>query len=531
MKKTMIKKGLCIGLASILSAGVLPVSVFADSENQVSYPLDTDVTLTVAFIPNQNAAQAFENLEDTPFYIALQEKTGVDLEFVPVADEQALELMMMSDDMPDMIWASDNVLPGGAQICIEDGIIISLNDYLDEYMPDYKALLESDNDYKSISTTASGDVYATVHAGESFAQLQIGGIIARQDWLDDLGLEEPRTAEDFYEVLVAFKEQKGAEVPLTLTWGYMKEYFMKSGIPDAFGLITTDYYQVDGEVHYGYYESEYKDMLEFLNELYKEGLLDPEFATNDDETVKSNFLTGRSGVSSFLTGRVDAYRDAQEDENFCLRGITPLVQNEGDIPRSGISSGKDKSGRYFITSSCEHPEIAAMVLNYGYTEEGSLLYNFGTEGESWEYDEEGNPTFTELVTNNADGWSFAVACASYAHANHPGPFIQQERYYQQAMSVDEDRIKTWEEFKETDWDNYYVSSGVSVPVENTDEYAKLSSEISTYIDEMTIAYITGAKSLDTFESEYLATLKSLKIERMIEIYQTAYDEYMSVLEG
>jgi len=492
----------------------------------LTYPIDTDVTLTIAVLPDAKVTNTYENYGDAPFYKELQERTGIKLEFQHAADVKALQLMLMSGDMPDMVWGRTEMLPGGAQVCVEDGIILPLNDYMDEYMPDYKALLENNEEYRKMASTADGDVWGGVHVGEGYAQLQTGGLMVRQDWLDDLGMEAPRTADQFYEMLKAFKEQKGAEVPFSPTLADMQDFLLKSSFADAFGLPSSEYYHLDGKVHYGYAEPEMKDLLAYMNKLYNEGLLDPEFATLDDATEKSNILTGRSGALYLLTGSTDVYRKAQEDPNYWLCGLSPLVQNEGDVSRAGLGTGLSKTGAFVITTSCENPEIAAMLMNYGYSEEGELFYNFGTEGETWNYNEAGEPTFTDLIMKNPDGMSFADAVGTMAHGNYGGPFVQRQRYYEQAISVDEHRTAAWERFSVTNWADHVISSGVAVPSELLDEYSRINAEVTTFIDEMVVSYITGAKSLDSFDSEYMANLKSMKIDRMIEIYQIAYDQYV-----
>lgn len=492
----------------------------------LTYPIDTDVTLTIAVVPSSHITTIYERYDDVPFYKELQERTGIKIEFQHVADMKALELMLMGGDMPDMIWGQRTMFPGGPQICIEDGSILPLNDYMDQYMPDYKALLENNEEYRKMATTASGDIWGGIHAGESYAQLQTGGLMVRQDWLNDLGMEPPRTADQFYDMLVAFREEKGAEVPFSTTMENIKENIIKYAITDAFGLINSEWYRVGDQVHYGYAEPEMKEVLGFMHKLYADGLLDPEFATLDEATEKSNILTGRSGALYLLTGSTNSYRKAQEDPNYWLCGLSPLVQQEGDVSRSGIGDGLQKAGASVITSSCKHPEIAAALLNYGYSEEGSLFYNFGTEGETWNYNDQGEPTFTDLIMNNPDGLAYANATATLTHGNYYGPMIQKNRYYQQALTVDEHRVKAWERFAVTDWENHAISGGVAVPTDLLDEYTRINAEVTTFIDEMIVAYITGAKSLDNYESEYLETLKAMKIDRMIEIYQIAYDEYI-----
>ena len=129
-----------------------------EEEAGVTYPVDTDVTLTLAIQPHSGIAAHFESLQETPFWQTLCENTGVTVEVMEM-DTNALELMLSSGDLPDMVWCNTSYLPGGANASIEDGIIISLTDYLDDYMPDLKALLETDEEVRKGVTTTGGDIY------------------------------------------------------------------------------------------------------------------------------------------------------------------------------------------------------------------------------------------------------------------------------------------------------------------------------------------------------------------------------------
>jgi len=542
MKNNLLKKLISCALVSVITVGLLAgcgnsdskkesskassqsseASASQDTAKEVTYPIDTDVTLTWAMVPDPKVTANYTDILEAPFFKGLMERTGVKLEIVYAADAKALELMMMGDDLPDIVQGVDSIFPGGKQVAVEDGIILPLDDYLADYMPDFKAVLEGDTEYKQYGSLADGRIYGTFHGKETFEQLQTGGIIYRKDWLDDLGMEPPRTPDQFYDMLKAFKEKKGAEVPLSTTYANLKNMVINHSITDGFGLVTTGWYHMDGTVHYGYYDPETKDVLQFMNKLYKDGLLDPEFATLDAATEKSNILTGRSGALRLLSGSVDSYRKSQEDPNYHLTGLESLVQKEGDTARGGMGSGKGQSDYTCITTACKNPEIAAMFLNYGFTEEGQLYYNFGTEGSSYTF-VDGQPTFTDLIMKNPDGWTYGNACSAYAHGNYPGPFVQFERYCQQALSTDPHRVQCFEQFKKTGWKNYVIPGTVTIPLEYQDEYNKLAAEVDTFIDEMVVGYITGAKSFDKYETEFTGTLKSLKMDRLIEIKQIAYD--------
>ena len=49
------------------------------------------------------------------------------------------------------------------------------------------------------------------------------------------------------------------------------------------------------------------------------------------------------------------------------------------------------------------------------------------------------------------------------------------------------------------------------------------TDFNTYVEEMMISYITGAKDLATFDSEYLNALKAMQVDKLIEVYQARYD--------
>ena len=91
-------------------------------------------------------------------------------------------------------------------------------------------------------------------------------------------------------------------------------------------------------------------------------------------------------------------------ENFWLEGVPNPVLNEGDTPQTGSTMCGYIKEAMAITSNCKNPELAARWLDYFYTKEGMLLNAYGIEGETYELLPDGTPQYTELVTNNPDGY-------------------------------------------------------------------------------------------------------------------------------
>lgn len=486
------------------------------------YPLKEKVHLTLAMVQEAQVTANATDLAATPFGQAWQEATGVELEIMQLADDNALNLLYASGELPDMIWYQGYV--GGAEKAIKDKIIEPLNDYM-EYAPDLAAVMDSNDVWRKSNMTANGDIIGFPFIrGDAYLQTS-AGLMLRKDWLDDLNLEVPQTADELYEVLKAFKEEKGAEVPFSAGSFWLTSIGIAQGIlTSPFGLVKGDFYQVDGTVHYGYAEEEYKGVLEYLNKLYEEGLLDPNFQTVDDNTVRANMMNGQAGVTLGNTGGYmgTMLETMADDPDFDLAGFGPLVANSGDTAMSTHYDAALPGTYVIITPACQDKEAAVKFLNYGYTEAGNMLFNFGIEGESYTI-EDGKPVYTDLIMNNPEGLTKQLALAQYTRAWQNGPFVQDKEYVEQYSNLPQQQgaLASWTSSDAAK----YAMPPVTVSDADATEYSKLSGDITTYISEMTIRYITGLESLDTFESGYLETLKSMGVDRLIEMQQAALDDF------
>lgn len=486
------------------------------------YPLKEKVHLTLAMVEEPQVTANATDLAATPFGQAWQEATGVELEIMQLADDNALNLLYASGELPDMIWYGGYI--GGAEKAIKDKIIEPLNDYM-EFAPDLADIMNSNDIYRKSNMTIDGDIIGFPFIRDDDYLRTTAGLIIRKDWLDDLNLEIPQTADELYEVLKAFKEEKGAEIPFSASTFWLRNIAIAYGcITSPFGLVRGDFYQVDGKVHYGYAEEEYKEVLGFLNKLYTEGLLDPNFQTVDDNTVMANVMNGQTGVTIGDAGGTMGIMlgTMKDDPDFDLAGFGPIVANNGDIPMSTHYDAAIPGVYVVITPNCQNKEAAVKFLNYGYTEEGHMLFNFGIENVSYTM-ENGEPVYTDLIMNNPEGLTKTLALARYTRAWANGSFVQDVGYLLQYIDQPQQQAAM------TSWTTSDVAKydmpPVSVSENDAAEYSRLSGDINTYISEMTTRYIAGLEPLDTFESEYLATLKSMGVDRLIELKQTALDNF------
>lgn len=479
--------------------------------------------LTIAKVGDISPSQAgYTSYSETPGFKAWQEQTGITAEIVEPADSAAILLMLSSDSVPDIVCMNKNIYPGGTMKMVEDGLAINLSEHMDDWCPDYKALLESSDQYKIAATEVDGNVYTFEGYGfelnSPYRSWQ--GMVARQEYLDQLNMEVPTTVDEFYDFLKAMKDQLGVETPLIGETWCMNNAFSKGYLTSPFDLPTTDRYHDGDTVKWGAYQPEYKDFLEFMNKLYTEKLMDNNYAATDGPTIQATFVQGNAGVIVASASKLSILKNAADNaDDFNLVAIPNIVKEKGDRPMYGLSDPYFSTNyTTYVTGDCKNPEAAVKFLNYLHTEAGSMLYNFGIGGESYEM-VDGKPVLTDLITKNSE-YSLDQMLRVYGLTNWPG--IQKIEMSEQRFPLESQR-HAYEVWSDTDVDKYQIVNASILPDLN-DEYAALYADVSTFMSENTAKFIAGTQPLSEFDS-YMDTLKSMGMDRLMEIIQQSYDAY------
>ncbi len=485
--------------------------------------VDEPVTLTYFNADDTNAAIITNDWNDNEFYQEMERRTGVHLEFETVssADYQTnFNLMIASGKLADLIYVGASYYAEGVDAAIDDGYFLDLTDKVEEYMPNYNAIRTSDIQYELLSTTDSGRLGAVYELRQS-KQGPWLGLWIRQDWLDDLGLDTPVTFDDYHEVLTAFKEEKGATAPLILNWsGSDGEFGTMSG-----GLNVLNSWQLDetGKVNFGPYMDAWKEYVTIMHQWFEEGLIDPDFMATDERTADmAKVVTGASGLFAALYTMPSVYEASSDDPDMNLVPVNPPVKNEGDEIHIRLRDSYT-SGNTAISADCENWEVALRWLDYLYTEEGALLANYGVEGDTFEFDENGDPVFTDKILNNENGWTMTQTVASYLCPS--AAIANWSDWTRELAGVPEKDQACYDVWAEAD-DTWRLPSSVSLTQEESTERAALYADISTTVKEQTAQFISGALDIESNWDAYIASLESSGIERAIEITQAAYDRYL-----
>ena len=489
------------------------------SGNEI-YPVKCEDTLSYWLDLDSSLSGSVENFSETNLAKELEKETGVKIEYIhPQAGQSAeqFNILLASDELPDLVTYDWMNVGGGPEASINEEYIYRLNDAIDKWAPNLKAYLKEHPEVDKKLKTDDGSYYAFPFIRGEEWMTYPQGLILRKDWLDKIGMSEPKTLDEFEQVLKGFKEKCGASTPLVLTLAQIQQLI--------FPYNTSPEFYLDGDtVKYGAVTDEYKQALEKIKAWYDEGLIDPNIVSADTKYIQSRILNSDAGayfgyVVSGMGAMLNA-KPADQPEFDLVACAQPTVN--GGVPEFSYKEDPVLTSSFVaITKNCKNLELACRFLDYGFSEKGHMLYNFGIEGESYNM-VDGKPVFTDIITKNSDGKTFAEAAAMYSMGMYSGIFVHDPEYVRQSLTYPQQE-KAYEVWSESNMSKHLMPP-VTLSNEEQAEFADIMNNVTTYAAEARVNFITGKQSLSEWDS-YMNKLNEYQVNKAIEIKQAAYDRY------
>jgi putative aldouronate transport system substrate-binding protein len=496
----------------------------------VTYPVDSDESLTLmATFPDALFASYPNGMADCQIYQAAEEATGIKIEYQPLstsASSEQFNVIMASGSYPDLIGWGLNYATGD-DAAVEEDIYLDLTEYIAQYAPNYYNLLSTDDELLETAVTDGGYIVG-FHAVRTEESLGKAGLVIRTDLLSKLGLDKPYTIDDFENVLAAFKSE-GLEQPLMmLAPGAIQDNWLAAAFDvaafcNSFPQSVAPTYVEDGVIKFGPLEEGFKEYIELVHDWYEKGYIYSDFITansNWNGPDYSNAITnGEAGIFYADWGNIGGYIDGSEVEGFDLEATYDMHATEDSVNHFAQFTKKSVGNGFHITSDCADIELACQWGDWWYSEEGSLLANYGVEGVSYEY-VDGVPQFTETVTEAPEGMRDALLI--YASNDTICCVIDDNAVASGYSEVDKAAPEIWATGMD---DAYVIPSTVTLSAdENTDANA-IYTDIQTLCLESIAKFINGDKSLDEYDA-FVENIKSMNIQGYLDIYQAAYDRAM-----
>lgn len=207
--------------------------------------------------------------------------------------------------------------------------------------------------------------------------------IVRYDWLEKLDLNEPQTLDDYYDVLHAFTyddpDGNGKDDTYGLVIGYT--LYDTVGFFGAYGLMRGFQKDENGELYSPYATEDAIPVYEFMAKLYEDGILEPNFITNQSSNFRELFMTDKAGMNFYWAAWVGLYNQQVKAEDpdspFKARGLVPPEGPGGRLLKAG------DDGFMVIPQLSEYKDQAFDVIEFWHTYEGNVLSTLGIKGHDY----------------------------------------------------------------------------------------------------------------------------------------------------
>jgi putative aldouronate transport system substrate-binding protein len=530
------RTALCVVMAAMLAASVLvackneaalPLNKeINQDESPVVFPLKEPITLNYWSPLPANIASTVSNYSQTEFYKELEKRTNIRINFIhpPVGQEKEhINLMLAGRVLPDIIEIDFDKYSGGLVKAKEEGFIIPLNGKLEAYSPNLAKIMENPSISREV-ITPHGDILFYPYIRNDVESQVSAGPIVRKDWLDELGMKEPTTLDEWYDMLKQFKDKKSSKSPLTLMLSNLK-----SGSPftGSFGIGYS--YFVDKEIiKFGPSEPAFKEFLALFRKWFQEDLIDPEFAANNVKTFESKILNGESGAFIATNGGLARYltQGKNKDPKYNAVGVQYPSKNANEPVRFIDKAQTVGTGNVItITTGNKHVKETMALADYGYSKEGSLFYSYGIEGITYKMDN-GIPKFTDLIDKNPNGLSITNSLLLYARGNNGGSYALDSKFFMQYWSLPQQQSskKAWSKWLSENQANDPEVKG-SLTAEESNRIASKETEIRTYVDEMFIKFVMGQEPLENYD-KFAAQLKKMGLDDVLQVKQIQHERYL-----
>ena len=336
----------------------------SESFNVTGYPIVNE-PLTLKVMLGIRDVDSLTDLDTMPSVMRLEEETGIDVEWEVIKGsdwDTKLNLMFASGDYPDIIIAP-NVSVDYEEYGVTQSLLIPLNDDLtSQYMPNYTSRRQAEENDPTTSLVASdGNKYSVGYlVGQNINTNQ--HYFINEKWLENLSLKMPETTDELKEVLKAFKNEDADadgdptnEIPLEM--GLDTGFYGIRYILPLFGVPAHSdkwiYLDDDKKVVFAPTTDEFRKCMEWLNDCYREGLIDPEVISQDINTIETKLKEGNVGFFTAWRLKAMGFDDG-------VLKTTTLYTPDSSAKLSRILEVA-KGGAYITSSNAHVPESLRLL--------------------------------------------------------------------------------------------------------------------------------------------------------------------------
>lgn len=522
VRRAALELSLCMILLWLPACNPSPNITESGSKGEISLKKITDRDVVLHLMTREHISQPFKT--DSPVIREVYKKTGIKLEVeaVPLSSfSDKKSVLVATNSLPDIVQVNLSELYDYG----ETGVFLPLLDRVKRLAPNYKKVMESRPEIDK--TFINGEMYAFPVIAKN--TMDFGRVpMIRADILKKLNLPMPDSFEELFVVLKAFKKAyPNADVWTNRNKTNNLMACVSYALGSGWDLISTVYYDKDvegGKYTYGPASPRFREVLGYLNRLYIEGILDPNYATNTSQQWQENLSTGKS-LFYFDNPTFAVNFNASLSEIDPGAGFKPIPTLKNSFgQRRNLFYFRDwwDEYNYAINAKVNEPDTAVKFFDWLYSEEGAAVTNFGVLGEHYTV-EDGTYKIKQSVLdqykNNSDPYrsmqsDLGTGLLSFSTYIDITP---------QLVSVDPELTNWCKSFAR---DNSMVFSNFNPPFSKNEleRINALRNELGAYFDKKLDKLIMGVLPLSSYD-EVIKTLKEKGAGELEMIYNNADARY------
>lgn len=494
--------------------------------------LDEPVTFTLFTYEHPN--QRFNVEADKFKEITRRTNVTLDINVVPgSAYNETAATMLASGNLCDINWLQQETI-----VKYSSDMYMDLTDILETKLPNYLRWIDTDSVFFK-ANKMNGKVVGLVTCSSQQYPLKdddyVYGIYGklpciRTDLLEKHNLAVPTTFDELFTVLKALKKYYPDSTPFSVRTGISSLHDMEYSM-----CVRGDlYYDHDvGQYVLGCLRPQYKQVVEYWNKFYSEGILDPEYLSSDSNSWSSGILNNKVFFyydnNSFAETQT---LELQKNNPDAKMEVIPLMYGLDGKKRAISYADNWYEISYVLNAKTEHPDELLKFMNWCYSDEGMFTNCFGVEGIDYSLDKDLNVNLLKadqlkadyadkanavyaLKGDNGLGYlSFAPLVCDHAEFDLALGIIKKEDFGKATQALQADRKAG---YLKTFFTPYFsVDSTVST------KYSAIQSLIRKYVN----GFINGSISMTQWDT-FVATVKQYGGEEVVAAYNAELQKAIS----
>ncbi|WP_409345269.1 hypothetical protein [Paenibacillus sp. MBLB4367] len=394
--KSINKKMMLVSLSTTLAAGTLLAACGGKdsgttgasgspsgsaSTSPSAAPVNKNINILLS---NAGAKYPQEMKEDDKYIKELSKQSGYNLKFDFLNHpeyKQQLTVRFASGDLPDLI-RTDSITDSAHPGAVEQGVFKELGPLIDKYGPNIKKKIPQQA-WDSPSVSKDGKIYAI----PALAQFMSNRVMyIRQDWLDKLGMKQPKTLDEWVKYFEAIKgkDLNGDGDPNNEYGFYVRENMIYGDVFfSEFGAHPGMWYNVNGTMTPGMIKPEMKEAIKFWKMMYDKGYVNPNLFTNKGADWVAGIKKGQAGSWKY---DITSYPTTWTPSNFVNQSNVKIdVVGAPQGPKGGGLETENSQINFVwvIPNKSKQAEEVIKFLNWAWSDEAENFFSFGIKGTNY----------------------------------------------------------------------------------------------------------------------------------------------------